>query len=257
MPVCQIRAQIVFWRVAVSTVDVSGISASMWNRWDARDVRLPAYTEPAACGYLLPLKTHPHTSDSWYFCLWSELRCHKLRARGERLLSKTLKETLGNFGTIRQLVCCTAVSSCGLPFDTSGTISLGNLTEGVETCSASAPLWYWTSSFWCGRSRLTSARRVISGLVQSKPRTAARVAGTWPGIRADAATSAPGWSGSPAADKTGRTATAPWVWPAPLLIKLDLRQSQRLECVKVSGSVSSVVDSNCVGFYLFFNYCYL
>jgi len=79
-----------------------------------------------------------------------------------------------------------------------------------QTCSASALLCYYMSLFWCARSRLTSARRVISALVPAKPRTAARLAGHWPGIPADAATSVPGWSGNPAADRTGRTATAPW-----------------------------------------------
>jgi len=55
-----------------------------------------------------------------------------------------------------------------------------------------------------------SARRVTSGLVQSNPRTVAKVAGHWRRIRADAVIGAPGWSGSPAAARTGHTATAPW-----------------------------------------------
>lgn len=93
-------------------------------------------------------------------------------------------------------------------------------------------------SFLCGRSRLTSARSVTSGPVPLNPRMAARVAGAWLRIHADAVISARGWSGSRAAVRTGRSVTALWVWPAPLLTAREPPPYLRLEFVKVSRSFS-------------------
>lgn len=120
----------------------------------------------------------------------------------------------------------------------SGAFFLENLgSYSFQPCSASVPRCSLASSFWCGACGLTSARRVTSGHVPSKPLTTARAAGPWPGIRADAVISALGWSGSHAAVRTGRTATALWGWPALPSTPRERQRFQKQECVKVSRGV--------------------
>lgn len=141
-------------------------------------------------------------------CFWRELLGNKSHARG-KARHKTFKEGLTTL-EIRVHVADRLTEADSF----SGKLINGGVS--LKTCSTNAPWCYWMSSFSCVRFRLTNARRVTSGLVPLNPRLPAKVVGHWPRIRADAVINAPGWSGSPAAARTGRTATAPWDWPAPL-----------------------------------------